>query len=392
MGKLKRHKLGKLGRNEACFCGSCIKYKKCCLLKGLKPPGFAKEESSEVSAKFHEMQAERLLLESKGIYINIPNTTTCQGKSIMGVGNRIMWQPKPNLTFHQMIMFNLTMTLGKEWWDEQTALVSAKRHFIRRCFDEIKNSPPDIQIGFRQVTEILQTFLASGNMQSMISLAFDVYVLMHHNLMRDDWLGRLKNREEYQGVRYEIAVAAMFVRIGCELEFYPPESPKLHRAEFIAYHPQFNIRIAVEAKSRRRSGVIHQNGDLDQSKAARGDIQRLFNDALKKETDELPYLIFIDVNAPTNVDPSIGKAKWFTDVQKMFDHYQEPTVENPQSYNALLTTNYSYHYDANDLTHACQYGVAFGLHAQYQLDGGIENPLIQRVMQALAGYGYVPNV
>jgi hypothetical protein len=390
MGKAAKHKPGKLGRNEPCFCGSGFKYKKCCLLQGLKPP--QQITPPEAMAHFHQAEAKRHLWESKGIYINIPNTTTFQGKSMMGVGSRILWQPRPHLTFHQMIMYNLTMTLGKEWWDEQTALPPVSRHFIRRCFDEIKDNPPGAKEDFQQITDTLHTFVATGNLLSMLSLAFDVYALMHHNALRDDWLDRLKRREEYQGVRYEIAVAAMFVRIGCELEFYPPEKPRRHRAEFIAHHPQLNLKVAVEAKSRHRSGVIHQEGELNQRKAAKGDIQRLFNDALKKETDDLPYLIFIDVNAPTNIDPSIIRAKWFADVQKMFDHYDEPTVENPQSYNALFTTNYSYHYDANDVTHAGQYGVALGLHAEYPLEGGIENPLIQRLLQAAGGYGYVPNV
>ncbi len=385
-----KHRPGKLGRNEICFCGSGVKYKKCCLPKGLTPPRPNSEVPPEVLASYYKAQSERRYLESKGIYIGFPNTVTFKGKSFLAVANQLLWIPQPDLSFHQLIIWNLTMTLGKEWWSTESAKPEAERHFIRRCLDEMKANPPGKNQEFQQVTENLQTFVATGNMQSIISLAFDVYLLTHKGYMPAEWMRRLSDRHEYQGVRYEIAVASLFVRMGCSLEFYPLEKPKRRRAEFIAHHAETDVHVAVEAKSRQRPGIIHAEGEPDLRKSMLGDVQPLFNKALKKETDDLPFLIFIDVNAPTSVDKKAIETQWFKDVQKMFESYDEPTAENPQSHNALITTNYSFHYDGNEVTRAGQFSVAYGLYPKYPLSGGVEGVFFSKLMQACSGYGYVP--
>jgi len=390
MPKHRRDKPGKLGPNEPCFCGSGVKYKKCCHLKGLVPPQPLTEVPPEVVRHYQAVEAERQLLRTKGIYVNFPNTMTAQGKSFLGIGGSIMWHPKPNLSFHELILWNLTMTLGNKWWNQQSAKPALDRHFIRRCFDEIKNNPPGVKEDLQQVTENLQSFLATGNMQSVTSLAFDLYLLTHKGFMPEEWLERLRDRNEYQGVRYEIAVASLFVRVGCSLEFYPAENPKRHRPEFVAHHLELDTHIAVEAKSRQRPGVIHANGDINLRKAMRGDVQKLFNKALKKETDNLPFLIFIDVNAPTSVDEATVETQWFTDIQKMFASYDEPSAENLQKHNALVATNYSFHYEGNEVARAGQFSVAFGMYPEFPLAGGIENPFFMRLMEAVSGYGYVP--
>lgn len=389
MPKYRKSKPGKLGPNEPCFCGSNVKYKKCCLPKGLEPLKRAGEIPLEVLEHLRKIEDNRAMLESKGIYVRYPNTLTHQGKSFLAVGNRVMWHPKPGLSFHELILWNLTMTLGKEWWDEESKKTSSERHFIRRCFDEIR-SKPSAGGEFHDVTNNLRSFVATGNMQSMISLAFDLYLLTHKGFMPEEWLHRLRDQGEYQGVRYEIAVASLFVRIGSDLEFYPLENPKRYRPEFIARHVELNTSVAVEAKSRRRAGVINEKGEANLRKAMRGDVQKLFNKALKKEVDDLPYLIFIDVNAPNTLDEDTIETRWFTDIQKMFDSYETPTAENPQKQNALIATNYSFHYDGNDVARGAQFTVAFGLHPRTPLAGGIENPLFDRLMRATANYGYIP--
>lgn len=390
--RLRRHLANpdELGRNDPCLCGSQVKYKRCCLPKGVSPPRPASEVPPEVLEAHNRTQAERRLLESQGIYIDFPNTITLKGKSFLAVGNQLLWIPQPDLSFHQLIIWNLTMTLGKEWWATESAKPEAKRHFMRRCLDEMKANPPGEEQDFQQVTDKLRTFQATGHMQSIISVAFDVYLLAHKSFMPDDWMRRLSDRNEYQGVRYEIAIASLFVRIGCNLEFYPAENPKRRRAEFIAHHPETGVRVAVEAKSRQRPGILNAKGEADLRKAMRGDIHGLFNKALKKETDDLSFLIFIDVNAPTETGVSTKDSQWFKDVQKMFDSLETPTAAKPQSHNALIITNYSFHYDGNDVTRGGSFSFVYGQYPRYPIAGGLDGVFMSKILQATGGYGYVP--
>ena len=61
---------------------------------------------------------------------------------------------------------------------------------------------------------------------------------------------RLGKREQFQGARYEIAVAAIFVRAGYKIEWLTDASRRL--PEFIARRDGSDVEIAVEAKSRPR--------------------------------------------------------------------------------------------------------------------------------------------
>jgi len=394
MGKRVKHKPGKLGRNELCFCGSGLKYKKCCLPKGLTPPRPVEEVPLEVVEKWHEMNKKIAEREAKGIYIDLPNTISFKGKSFLAVGNKIMWDENAHATFHQLILRNLSLTLGKEWWGAETAKPETERHFVKRCFEEISNKPIRDDQDLHQETENLRSFLPTGHMQSLMSLAFDVWLLTHKGFMPDDWLHRLRNREEYQGVRYEIAVASIFVRLGCRLEFFDDKGikPKPQRPEFIAVHEDTGNRVAVEAKSRQRPGVIHAKGEPNLRKAMLGDVTKLFNKALKKQTDELPYLIFIDVNAPTEANQKTLETRWFADIKKLMEAQGENTPENPQSYTALVVTNYSPHYEGDKVTPVGGNCIVAGQYVDHPLADGLDGVFLGMLQTAINGYGYVPNL
>lgn len=392
MGKKSSRKKNKLGRNEPCFCGSGIKYKKCCLPKGLVPPRPISEVPLEVLEKWNEMNEGIKELQAKGIYINLPNTIQrFKDKSYLAVGSKLMWDANPDATFHQLILRNLQLTLAKEWWEAELAKPAKEQHFIMQCYGKMSSMTISEEQDLQQVTENLRTFLPTGYMQSLMSLAFDVYLLQHKNSFPDDWLRRLRTREQYQGVRYEIAVASIFARIGCTLEFYDDKGNKTKHPEFIATHEETGNKVAVEVKSRHRQGVIHTTGEANLRKAMLGDITKLFNAALKKQTDGLPYMIFIDVNAPTESDKT-AETRWFADVKKMMIARGEVTPENPEPQNLLCVTNYSPHYEGDKVTKTGGTCFVAGLHTVHPLADGVEGVFMAKIMQAANGYGFVPNL
>jgi len=395
MSKTRKSKPGKLGRNDPCFCGSDIKYKKCCLPKGLTPPKIPTEVPQEVLDAYEDLQARTTFLNSKGIYINIPNTKLFKGKTLFAMGNTVTLDDNPHATFHQLLLSNLQLTLGEKWWNIETAKPESERHYIKRCFEGLKDSESRDDLDIKAIDEHTKTMLATGDTQALLSLAFDVYLLTHKNYMPDEWIDRLRNHEEFQGVRYEIGVASLFVRMGCELEFYDPKErdengkrPK--RAEFMAIHSETGNKIAVEAKSRQRDGVLHHPGTPNYNRAVRGKISDLYKQALLKKTDGLPLIVFIDVNSPTEADATIDKAQWYADVRRSFESRPEPSPESPDKHTALFVTNYSSHYQGDNVSVSGQYLYIGSIYPTNPLADGHTGTFMQKLMQATTGYGYVP--
>lgn len=391
----KRRKPNKIGRNDPCFCGSGLKYKKCCLAKGIDPSE-ALEIPQEVIDKEQEAAQRRgEYLQSKGIYISLPNTVHFKGRTMLAVGHELMVEDNPHATFHQLLFRNLQQTLGEGWWSGQDSKADAEKHYIKVCFEKLNGSNTRTDLDIAQVDENTRSTLTTGDTQALLSLAFDVWLLAHKGYLRDDWLNRLRDRNQYQGARYEIGVASMFVRMGCELEFYDNDRveedgnpPK--RAEFIAVHTETGNRIAVEAKSRHVHGVIHTPGTLNYRNALKGDITKLYKEALKKVTDGLPLLIFVDVNSPSETTQVAQETKWYQDIRRSFDSRPMPTATNPDKHAAVFVTNFSPHYQGDDVSARGQYLFMGSIHSEHPLADGHYGGFMQKLIRSVSNYGYVP--
>jgi hypothetical protein len=109
---------------------------------------------------------------------------------------------------------------------------------------------------------------------------------------------------EFQGARYEILVASLFARCGFQIGFIG--DPSKRNAEFIA--SKGTEKIAVEAKSRHRAGVLHERGEFaDQAPA---EIKRLYESALGQNPNTVPFVIFIDVNLPLTPEVRVEDKEW----------------------------------------------------------------------------------
>jgi hypothetical protein len=110
---------------------------------------------------------------------------------------------------------------------------------------------------------------------------------------------KLKNKNGFQGARYEIAMAASLVRAGCDVNWINPKNAisGLKTCELIATHRLTGISFAVEAKSKHRNGVLNEKGIFD-TKAEHTGVSHLLREALQKNPQNLPLVIFIDLNLP----------------------------------------------------------------------------------------------
>ena len=133
--------------------------------------------------------------------------------------------------------------------------------------------------------------IPTGDVKSLLSLAYDVYCLEAKNNLSEDIVKRLRNRRTYQGARYEIAVGAVLLRSGFKLEQSQEPNSLGRRCEFHAIHEKSGILFGVEAKSRHRQGVLHEKGK--QSKILKAGKKTYFFD-IKETKDGKPYLMITE--------------------------------------------------------------------------------------------------
>ena len=385
MSKVAKKKPGKLGRNDSCFCGSGIKYKKCCLTKKIEMTPAIEELHAQMQ---RERQGRQIMLIRHGIYTNIPNIQNFKGKTMLACGTRVTWVDREHATFHELILANLRHEVGDAWFDAERQKPTGEQHYIVRSaleFDEYVRSGG---IKPRQEANGQISAIASGYVQSVLSLAFDLYLLRHKGCIDQTVVDRLRDRHEYQGARYEIAVASIFARADCRIEWIAP-TPKQKTAEFTAHCPLTANSVIVEAKSKRPRGVLHEEGDFNFQKALKiGKLPTRFHDALQKDTQGLPYLIFLDVNAPYDLK-NTADSLWLKEIQNMMAREHTPTATDPDIYNEVVITNFAPHYDEDRAASPGQIAFCKPLYAAQTLKD--EQTFFGRIHMAASEYGYVPS-
>jgi len=371
----------KTGRNDQCPCGSGKKYKKCCLdSKNIKIP-------TEVMEHFKKVDIERKKLNSMGIYANYVSPIMFQEKKVWALGSRVYHSRRPEETFHEFILDVFKQTLGREWWEEQ--LATQEKHFIMQCFLHYFEWQKRNAVADNCVDDKIWGSIPDGWTQTLIATAFDVCSLIHTKRLPDHLLNRLKNKKEYQGARYEIAIAAIFARLDCDIEFLDDLQQTKKHCEFFATHRKSQTVVAVEAKSRHREGVIHTEGILNLEKIVRGDVRRLLNGALKQNPGDKPFMIFIDVNSPSNPDVNFQDKQWGKDVKEIIDTFSAPTPDNPDSHNGIFFTNFSYHYQGEKQIVPYEHLSVIPMFSKHSLP---DDNFMDMILCALNHYGSVPNI
>jgi hypothetical protein len=191
-------------------------------------------------------------------------------------------------------------------------------------------------------------FRLSGVVGAYLSLAYDLYVLRHHSLLQQNLIDRLKNKQQFQGARYEIYVTSSFIKAGFNIVFEDELDKSKSHCEFIATHTNSGKKYSVEAKSRHRPGFLGYPGDQIQSHdKIKLRIGNLINEALRKEAD-YTRIIFIDINMPPKKGIVFEKP-WFRTLLSKLNEIECKGINGkscPPAY--TFFTNHPYHYVGED--------------------------------------------
>jgi hypothetical protein len=194
-------------------------------------------------------------------------------------------------------------------------------------------------------------------MAAVLSLGYDLWFLQLEYKLPNSWVERLRDTNQFQGARYEVAIASIFVRADFVLTLLDEKVKGQKHCEFIAKHKTTGIEVYVEAKSRVRRGVLNQEGEFNEETDVKGDTRGLYQSALSQAPNDRPFFIFADVNLPSDQLPDpedeahsipYNKIPWMAEIEKMLkdDWGTEGRGLSPDT--AVIVTNFSPHFGERD--------------------------------------------
>lgn len=262
--------------------------------------------------------------------------------------NNVHFRPTTE-TFHEFLIGLVQWTLGVDWWRHQIKTPLANRHVavkwkyaFARATKKASESADDQRAGNAFVTD------ASGPVWSLLTLGFDFYCLLAVNKLPAFLVRRLRDNRSFQAARYEVAVAAIMARAGYRITFLDEQEHEKKHCEFIATHGPSNTEIAVEAKSRIRSGTLHERGQFIYDGDVEG-IARLLRKAKRQRPTGLPFLIFIDMNLPLSPELAPHEKPWVSDLKHaIVKQFGPPSPGRPDPFTCLVGTNFAHHFGHED--------------------------------------------
>jgi len=258
------------------------------------------------------------------------------GQRVRAVRNSIYFRPQEE-TFYDFQLNMLLWTLGKPWFDAEMIKPVEQRHIILRW----RHERSELLKAHQKPGEDPNKPVAApmtGNIRALQVLADDIYQLEHALKTPRKIIDRLRDSRQFQGVRNEIAAASIFARCGFDIDFIDDDTKR--NPEFIAQKGA--ERIAVEAKSRHRLGVLEERGVM-KDEPAPAKIKEHYENALQQNPGGMPFMVFVDVNlALTPAIPPMEKP-WVKEAMKCFDdRRQEGKNTDPDT--GLILTNFGWHY------------------------------------------------
>ena len=297
-------------------------------------------------------------------------TTMHQGYRFIAVGSRLYYG-KTWQTFVDFLLFYARDVMGRDWWQAEVAKPATERHPILGWYDHIaeisKTLPrePDGLIGAEP----------DGMMSAYLLLAYDLYVLRDNGKLQDAVVERLRHRDQFQGARYELFVAATCVRAGLQMEFDDETDGSKKHPEFVATDSATGKQFAVEAKARQR--MRKQPFDLAE---IRPPIRDLLLNAIGKTTT-LPLVVFVEVNLPPE-DTELPT--WVPHVKQVADDIASERGSSP--FGAVFFTNRPHLYAL-----PMQPDPSKHFYALWPDGSPVGEDLIDRLGTAAMQYGNVPS-
>lgn len=320
--------MAKIGRNDQCPCGSGKKFKRCHgsparldFLEGKIPSMLAQADAAH-------LQRQR----QQGMGRPIISAQIESGHRFVAVRNRLL-SSKNWKTFHDFLGDYIKMALGPEWGNSELAKPLEQRHPILNWYQMMCEHQRTYITEPGRVSSAAMT----GAVAAYMFLAYDLYALDHNAELQEKLLARLRNRDNFEGARYEIYVAATLIRAGFEIEFENEDDRTTTHCEFTATFTRTGKCFSVEAK--HRAGARLRMG-------------RLLIGALEKKAN-YPRIIFIDINMPDDGRDPHGPALMNSAIRKLRGFEGKIIKGQPLPPAYLIVTNTPWHHHLESTFFRC---------------------------------------
>jgi hypothetical protein len=370
----------KIGRNDPCPCGAMkidktpLKYKKCC---GLKIPTSVPKQ---VIDYFMQNQPVPEPFEKGGFLTGRPFITEVFNDNRMRAVANVVYRRPMDETFHMFLFRRFSEILTQKWVEEQEILENP--HEIIKWFRETQAMvlPPE-----NSPAGTVRAIQMTGNIRALLSLAYDFYSLQHCSApVQPKLLNRLRDSFQFQGARYEIAVAALACRAGFEIKWINTDSK---HCEFTGVHRITGDKAAFEVKSHHREGVLGQKGIFEADNARIKIIDHVREAVEQVPTEDIPLIIFDDLNLPLTAEKLVSEKKWFMEVEKQLEKYGFLNTDDYKRCGALFITNFSWHFHSDIPPDENELLAHFHLGGKYSLK---PETVLNFLELASKQYGYVP--
>lgn len=298
------------------------------------------------------------------------------------------------INFNDFLVTYIRTVFGAKWYDEQLGRPHAEQLPVIRWhahLRELERKIPKNSSGLREVA-------MDGPLRCLITLAYDLFLIEHHQSFSPELIERLRSPATFQSARHEASVASIMIRAGFRLAWEDEADSSEKHPEFIARELATGIEVAVEAKSLHRVGVLGSSqgqapptlDDVRPRKEAER-VCTMVQKSLQKSKD-LPFLIFVDLNLEASVARETA-TEWgphFYEILPQVDTgYDACGVKEGFIHNLLMVTNFAAQYDAPGVP--SNEPISF-LHCPYQVHcrHPITEDTINRVEHGVRTYGAIP--
>lgn len=346
------YRMGKIGRNAPCTCGSGKKYKKCCG-DPLAPSraaarAIAPEQIASLIRKHAADEEIRERQQGRGRPII---STKFRDYTVVASGNTIHFS-KNWKTFPDFLMDYIKKALGADWGNSEIAKPWEERHPILHWYDALCRYQATLQTKKGEI----YSAEATGAVYCYMGLAYSLYLIKHNVELQERLVARLKNIQQFQGAYYELLVANCLIRSGFELELEDETDRASKHCEFAARSKRTGKRYWIEAKMRSEAGVLGKTKeDGSTSKDVTSQLTKHLREALKKPAKD-ERMIFIDLNAEPNNDSGIPD--WLDQAIRRLDAREKDLADGEEAY--VFVSNMAFHRTLDDTAQSREL-LAYGL-------------------------------
>ena len=318
-------------KNTKCPCGSGKKYRKC--------HGKQKSLLAKVAQHFREKEQQRLTYQQKHGHARPPMSVKLGDKRMIVIGGAIYKQTQEGPYGFMNVVHDCGLeAFGVPFLEEQERKPMQERHpALQWMYTYVDHQQRLAQQG--NVDPRAQQIGAGG---AWFRFGYDLFTIRDNAKLQARLMERLLNVHDFQAARHELAVAAMCVAAGFELDFEDEDDNSRKHTEFIGTDKLTGAKIAVEAKSRHRRGVKAFSGGRDIPAGQEVGIRRLVLDGYAKNSS-LPSYVFVDVNLPPPPDEDTYQ-RWLQEIDRTMQDLAAEGYADPCPVNAVFFTNDPSHY------------------------------------------------